>query len=331
MKEIKKIVAVILSSFAVLCFAACGSCKPQPEKPEESVHTHSMAKTERVEPLCEQAGNIEYWHCSECNKIYSDENGNNEITGTVILKPIGHLLEKVEASDADCITMSNGVKEHYRCAHGCGKTYVSCSEADANAVELSVAGETAKIFVKESSDIYVFPQHEYDPSGICKNCHHKKDTASEGLEYVLSEDETHYILTGRGTCTDSVIFIGSYNGKPVKEIGMNAFNGDETLTAVVFLEQIFDGDSSVYYVEYVRESVFENCTALKNILFLGGTSNQGALYGIKVIETGAFDGCSDLTITYEGSENDWKRVVKRADMSGINFVFKTSDIVIPVG
>ncbi|MGN1052715.1 MAG: hypothetical protein ACI4SH_04920 [Candidatus Scatosoma sp.] len=331
MKKSKKIVAVFFASFALLCFAACGSCNPQPENPGETAHTHSMEKTERVEPLCEQSGNIEYWHCTECNKNYSDENGNNEITGTVKLEPIGHLLEKVEASDADCITMSNGVKEHYRCAHGCGKTYVSCSEADANAVELSLAGGTNKITVKESTDIYVFPVHSYNPSGICEICHREKDTASEGLSYVLSEDRSYYILTGRGTCTDSVIFIGSYNGKPVKEIGMNAFYGDKTLTAVVFLEQKFDGDSSVYYVEYVRESVFENCTALKNILFLGGTSNQGSLYGVKVIETDAFKGCSGLTVTYEGSANDWKRVVKRADLTAVNVVFKTADIVIPLG
>lgn len=205
MKKIKKIAAIILSSVALLWVAACGEATPQPEKPSGNTHTHAMVKTERVEPSCEQEGNIAYWHCTDCNKNYSDENGNNEITSTVRLAAIGHLLEKAEAEAADCVTMSNGVKEHYRCAHGCGKTYVACGEADEKAEEISFSGSEAKIFVRESTDIYVFPTHDYNSSGECKVCQRKKDVASEGLSYVLSEDRTHYILTGRGTCTDSVM------------------------------------------------------------------------------------------------------------------------------
>lgn len=47
---------------------------------------------------------------------------------------------------------------------------------------------------------------------------------SEGLEYTLSDDETYYIVTGIGTCTDTKLVIPlTYNNKPVKEVGESAF------------------------------------------------------------------------------------------------------------
>ena len=47
---------------------------------------------------------------------------------------------------------------------------------------------------------------------------------SIGLAYTLSQDQTYYIVTGIGECTDSEIVIpDTYQGLPVKEIGEIAF------------------------------------------------------------------------------------------------------------
>lgn len=43
-------------------------------------HTHTLVHHDRVEPTKTTAGNIEYWECSECHKLYSDAEGTNEIT-----------------------------------------------------------------------------------------------------------------------------------------------------------------------------------------------------------------------------------------------------------
>lgn len=43
-------------------------------------HIHSMVKTEAASATCTEDGNIEYYTCSKCGKLYSDEEGNNEIT-----------------------------------------------------------------------------------------------------------------------------------------------------------------------------------------------------------------------------------------------------------
>ena len=45
---------------------------------------HKLTLTDKVDPKCETAGNIAYWTCSVCNKIFSDAQGKMSFTG---LKP----------------------------------------------------------------------------------------------------------------------------------------------------------------------------------------------------------------------------------------------------
>lgn len=63
---------------------------------------------------------------------------------------------------------------------------------------------------------------------------------SEGLEYTLSDDETYYILTGIGTCTDTVVTVGNWHeGLPVKEIGEAALSTDKvTIDTIIVSEGI---------------------------------------------------------------------------------------------
>ncbi len=59
---------------------------------------------------------------------------------------------------------------------------------------------------------------------------------SEGLEYIKSDDGTHYIVKGIGTCVDKTIVIPStYQGLPVESIGDYAFN-DCSMTGIVYLK-----------------------------------------------------------------------------------------------
>ena len=41
---------------------------------------HKLSKTDAKEPTCTEAGNIAYWTCETCGKIFEDENGAEEIT-----------------------------------------------------------------------------------------------------------------------------------------------------------------------------------------------------------------------------------------------------------
>ena len=51
---------------------------------------HSLVKTEAKAATCTTAGNIEYYTCSVCGKIFSDAAGANEITGTTTIPASGH-------------------------------------------------------------------------------------------------------------------------------------------------------------------------------------------------------------------------------------------------
>ena len=66
--------------------SACGTFfdEDKNETTEEALKIaalgHKLEKIDRVEPTYEAAGTEEYWVCSVCEKMFSDENGANEIT-----------------------------------------------------------------------------------------------------------------------------------------------------------------------------------------------------------------------------------------------------------
>ena len=58
---------------------------------EKPPHEHSLTKTDAVAATCETDGNIEYWTCSECGKLFRDAKGKSEITQEeTVVKATGH-------------------------------------------------------------------------------------------------------------------------------------------------------------------------------------------------------------------------------------------------
>ena len=57
-------------------------------------HTHSLTKVEANAPTCTEDGNIEYYTCSGCSKLFADATGNVEITADkTVDKATGHTYE----------------------------------------------------------------------------------------------------------------------------------------------------------------------------------------------------------------------------------------------
>ena len=55
---------------------------------------HILEKTEATEPTCTEDGNVEYWTCSVCKKIFSDTNGTTEIAAeSTVIGKLGHNYE----------------------------------------------------------------------------------------------------------------------------------------------------------------------------------------------------------------------------------------------
>ena len=93
-------------------------------------------------------------------------------------------------------------------------------------------------------------------------------TSSEGLEFELNDDETGYVLTGLGTCTEEEIVVTNYNDLPVCEISYDVFAGCTKLENIVLGK----------YLEYVDSCAFEGCTNLKKVTFLGTIDDWVQIY-----------------------------------------------------
>lgn len=52
--------------------------------------THELVFHAAVDAACTAAGNSEYWTCSRCDKIFSDENGTDEIYAIPTIPALGH-------------------------------------------------------------------------------------------------------------------------------------------------------------------------------------------------------------------------------------------------
>ncbi len=64
-------------------------------------HTHTVTKFAATKPTCDKNGNIEYYVCSGCSKIFKDSKATKEYTdlNSVILAPTGHQYAEVWSMD----------------------------------------------------------------------------------------------------------------------------------------------------------------------------------------------------------------------------------------
>ena len=130
--------------------------------------------------------------------------------------------------------------------------------------------------------------------GMCDRCGYY----SEGLEYILSEDSTYYILSGIGDCEDLVVYVPNvYNDLPVKIVGEYAFCGLKRVTAIILPDSIETIQYSAFSGSYPLESIrFGN--GLKRIdaeAFCGCVLSEVVLpEGLQIIGQGAFAECTEL-------------------------------------
>lgn len=76
-------------------------------------HTHSLTKVEAKAPTCTEDGNIEYYTCSGCSKLFADATGNVEITADkTVDKATGHRYEWVIDKEA---TATEKGSKHEEC------------------------------------------------------------------------------------------------------------------------------------------------------------------------------------------------------------------------
>lgn len=123
--------------------------------------------------------------------------------------------------------------------------------------------------------------------------------ASVGLEFELNAKGNGYKVSGIGSCTDTQVVIPrSHNGKPVTEIGKQAFFYCDEITSVI----IPDGVTSI------GDSAFSSCEALTSITIPSSVTGIDEFAfsscqslpsitvpnGVTKIEQGVFSSCKAL-------------------------------------
>ncbi len=104
---------IILLTLLILLFCMTG-CKNK--KQEQNPHTHSIVKKEAVEATCNSHGNIEYFVCSDCNKLFLDADARVETDSEKLI--ISNLICKDEDND-------------YYCDYNCGKIFLLSEDVQA--------------------------------------------------------------------------------------------------------------------------------------------------------------------------------------------------------
>ena len=75
------------------------------------------------DPTCTEAGYEQYYMCTHCDKMYSDEAGKNEISAPVVKPALGHDMSKHDGEQATCTHPGN--VEYYTCSREPGVYYAN--------------------------------------------------------------------------------------------------------------------------------------------------------------------------------------------------------------
>ena len=92
-------------------------------------HSHTMQATPAKTATCTADGNIAYWHCTECDKYFSDESGETEITlEATVVEKIAHTPVEDPAVPATCLQAGLTAGSH---CSVCGEVLVAQQEVPA--------------------------------------------------------------------------------------------------------------------------------------------------------------------------------------------------------
>ena len=132
----QRVLAAIAAAGLAVCFAfglaACGGGNDNNNENGGTTTTeHTLTEHKAKEPTCTENGNLAYWECTDCGKLFSDKDGKTETTlAAVTVAAKGHTLTKTDGKPATC--KDEGVAEYWTCtvckklfSDGEGKTEIT--------------------------------------------------------------------------------------------------------------------------------------------------------------------------------------------------------------
>ncbi len=117
MKRTKKIFSVLLgAALAAAIVLSAASCAGD-------VHEHTLRQVKAKEATCFEDGNLAYWECTECKKLFSDAEGEDEVTAEEVTLPAHHTPQFVAAVKGEGTFETSSIA-HYVCTV-CGSMFAN--------------------------------------------------------------------------------------------------------------------------------------------------------------------------------------------------------------
>ncbi|MBO5110790.1 MAG: leucine-rich repeat protein [Clostridia bacterium] len=152
---------------------------------------------------CTEPGNIEYWSCSDCGKLFRDELAGMELAAEETVIPARHSLVQIDAKPATCTEQGN--IEYWYCS-GCGKYFVD------GTLESEELQEEDIFYYENHSLSVVWKSATCTEDGIethwkCNHCGKCFDAEEGGTEIdpetlvIKAHHSLEHILATDSTCT----------------------------------------------------------------------------------------------------------------------------------
>ena len=310
---------------------------------------HSLVAHAAKEETCTEAGNAAYWSCKNCDKFFSDENGEHEIAANSwVIAAKGHQMTHHDAvSSETCTTIGN--IEYWSCS-ACNKYF---SDENGNT-------EIDKDSIKVQADhVWNEPTYEWNEDHtkciakhICLNDESHIETeevdAVEGelestncwlyglvakftkvgfesqiydyYRLTLNDDKASYTIFKGNHLPSEVIIPSEINKLPVTKIGYQAFYSTKITSIFIpntikVIEQY-----GISYSHSLNTVVFEENGTLERIESCGIDANYHLKSIVNLPTTLTFIGDYGLSgngdcnsITYLGTMAQWRAISKGED------------------
>ena len=159
---------------------------------------HSIKAVEAKDPTCTEDGNIEYFTCSVCDKLFADEEATTEITIEDTVIPASHSLVKIDRNEATCT--EDGNIEYYTCSV-CNKLFADEKATTEITLEDTIITAKGHKLVKTDRKEATCTEDgniEYYTCSVCDKLFADEEATTE-----ITLDDT--IITAKGHSYDSVV------------------------------------------------------------------------------------------------------------------------------
>ena len=192
-KIIKKSFLLVLL-FSLFCLVGC-----------QKEHVHNMEFHDKNDATCQKEGNIAYYECLDCHKLFLDDKGTEEVTEVTI--PItSHNMKLHDENDATCINEGN--IKYYEC-QDCHKLFLDDKGAEeVTEVTIPVSSHNMKFHDKVDSTCQKEGNIAYYE---CVTCHKlfNDQNGNEIIEDITIEMKKHvaseWITDKEATCEEDGI------------------------------------------------------------------------------------------------------------------------------